>query len=781
MYKPQFEVWIHPPQQDVPADEDFVLLEIEQGNVAVAWDDITRSFNFDLPHDYSYSPEDYELLTGLQGGGWVMVKTCNDGDWQKAKTRFFGNMTEYNVDRQFADSENEPEAVGKYDAFDPLHSAKSTSGNISWSTRMLIWETTFTVADFNAADPFFLVDIPDNLEDWVEDGVIVLRAQRTGVTATDENNYVDYGREEYEYSPALKQLYFKSSQEFPIKLQPQADFTWTIRLYYYDPTDVDHTVTKLIRTIAIGNPLSEQGGLGFDTVDVVLDEIFGFDGVTPKRVRSFTWEKINGPWSQAFDRMRETGLIPRNYRLWFDPEPDIGDTRRKLRGSDKFQDNPSVVLLSQVLREDAPFNLEELALRVECWSEAIQPQNYALGATVTENLPTHPVEGAYTKVGDLDNIHDGRPGTFLQYQLDVTYLNFKAFSTDSDCIILDLGAERLVDQVHFRGGKPQVPSGTEFKDIPVYFETRLPKITVSATDNPVTDPIGVPISPDAIAAQYSPREADNYADFQWTVTLKRTTRYILIRWEQDYFFRRDGNNIGSTARQSNYPISEIRVLGDPHYRYPDGHPEAGGIPNAQLTYKGDDISLVNFGLKQVTITPAEAAKFVVGELVEFYDTSGNARFDGYNEIDVIAAGVITMVNALPVGLVAGDKFGPRKRWMLALTNNWIDLKAEKLYWKLFHTTKRLEIVDDLAPGSLTEAEMLCVERLLELNRTQRSYEAEFLPQDDIGIGSTVKTYRNRKAWLVKRENYHLGADPDDPDAPEYTMQFGGDNQEQDWA
>lgn len=744
------------------AESTATPIKIYSGTVAQEHTEISRSFHYTLPRNVELVPNDFGSDGVYQSGAFYQVETSLNGSFAAGdkKIWFYGTLLSNDHERTAnVRGENNSPATGEFKAYDPLKKALSVGVNISWATKMKIYEDTFTDAEFDPAKPFFIVNLPDNGEDWVPEGIIAISARKTTGGSTDESGLVDYDKSEYYYSAGTKQIFFHRSQEFPRgpdDTTPQADFEWTFRILYYDPADTLHTVTNCLTAMFRGDPNSDDGGLGFAGGDIDLDEIYGFDGVTPKKIRTFVWDKSNGPVNSAIDKLRDLGLIPNNYVILFDP------TTRKITGRHFEQDDGSAVTMAGVLSESTPFTIEDAALRVECWSEAIVPQDSALGLTVTLNTPAGytnmPASGADTKITDGDG------GTSVQYQKALTTLNYPAVATDGDAIVVDLGSVRRIGSINFRGATPKEEDGPDLIKIPVYFESRQPKLSISVTDDP-TDVVGVPINPDAIAFLYSPREPDDYADGDFEAKLIQAGRYVLLRWDQDYFFRRDGNNIGAVARMSCYPVSEIRVMGDGRYRYDDDHPEAGALPNARITNKGDTLTAFSLVGKTITVQASEAAKFVPGELIMLWDTSGLTPFtSGPWTISTILGGVITVLEALPGALAIGDKMGPLKRWMELLTGGFQDLKAPKLYQKLINTTARVELLTDSPATSIEEAEQLALERLLELNKIDRDYEASIALVHTIDMGTTVRARLGAQAWIALKFQLDLknGTEPDPP-------------------
>lgn len=737
-------------------------LPILSGNVSQAHTEISRSFNFTVPQSVGTVPSDYGL-SPYQSGVMLEVLTSLTGSFNDTdkKCWFYGSLFQLDTEQPQQQVHRSP-AIGTFKAYDPLHRATSVGVNISWATKMKIYSASFYAADFDPADPYFTVNLPDDSEDWVPEGFISLVAYITTGATDDEPMLVDYDRSMYVYAAATKILMFTQSQQFPgapvedsTGYLPLADFRYDFKLLYYDATDTAHTAKKLITQILTGDPNSKDGGAGFASGDLDLDEIMGFDGVTPMQVRNFVWDKSNGPASAALDKLVELGIIPVNYRIAYNPQT------RKVEGryeEQEAQDSISVVLLGSVKNDKTPFTIEAKALRVECWSKGQQPVDYALNAAVTLDTPA----GYSAKGTPLAHpeaaCHDGHSGTSLQFQKELTHLNYPPVATPTDCVVLDLGAIRMLSEINFRGATPRQYKGDGTTIlIPVYFVSRQPKISFSLTNDPA-DKVGIPINPDAIGFTYDPLNPGAYADNRFQTSLVHSGRYVILRWEQDYFYRRDGNHIGAVARQSNYPVSEIRALGDGRYRYPDTDLVEPDTPaNARLTDKGDVITAFNSGAKTITILPAEAAKFAVTDIIMLWDTSGGIPFVGYWTITVIAGGVITVAEALPGAIATGDQMGPWKRWMQGLTLTWFDLKAPKLYQKLLNTTRRVELITDQVPASLAEAEQLCVERLLTLNLIDRDYEAEIPLRHDINIGTTVRVRPGRKAWLVQQFQLNLPA------------------------
>lgn len=563
-YFPAFKVEVQP-----PGGAGFSRLRIADGEVVSDMFELAREFSFSLPQNHDYQSPEYSAAL-LERGSQLRVTTTMDGSFAAGSTKriFTGTLWQHSLSRETG------EAQVRYTAYCPLIAARTVGVNVSRATRMLLYETTFTAADFDPADFDFLANIPDTSpgapNEFVPNGIVSLTASITD--GNGEYQLHEYGPDEYEYSASRKQVYFTSSQ---------ADFrsegrTWTISLYYYDPTDLSNTVRALLELIATGIPWSSEGGLGFDPANVDLEEVVSFDGLSPKKIRSILFEKTDGPLAQLLDELRDQGLLPRNYWLFVDPETGI------LTGRHLSQVSASPYQLARLISEEEPVTLEGVAGRVEVYSESVTPANYALDATVSLNAPAN-----YTVVGAAGNINDGKPGTFLQLQRDNVSLSYPVTKTPVDCLVLDLGEAKTVSRIQLRGTHPMEPAGDGWRDIPMYHISRLPKLTISASLDPIsTANPGIPVAPEAISVSMDPQNVgtNHGMDIDVECSLIRQMRYVAIRWEQDLLFRRSDKLTlsGTVKRQSWFGLSEIKILGDSRYRYRTG-PYKGSVPFAQIT------------------------------------------------------------------------------------------------------------------------------------------------------------------------------------------------------
>jgi hypothetical protein len=563
-YFPAFKVEAAP-----LAGGGFSRLRIAEGEVVSDMHELAREFSFSLPQDHDYQGSEYQGGL-LERGCRLKVTTTMDGSFAvgSAKLIFDGALWQHSLSREAG------EARVKYTAYCPLIAARAVGVNVSRATRMLLYYTTFTTADFDPSDPHFLAHIPDTSpgtpNEFVPHGIVTLSAAHTD--GGGEYQLHEYGKDEYEYSASRKQLYFTSSQE---DFQEEGR-SWIISLYYYDPADLSNTVRALLTLVATGAPWSSAGGLGFAPAQVDLEEIVSFDGVSPKKIRSILFEKTDGPIAQLLDELRDQGLLPRNYWLHYDP------VIAKLLGRHLLQDSNAPYLLPRVLNEEEPATLEGVAGRVEVYSDSVSPENYALGATVSLHAPDN-----YAVVGAAANVNDGKPGTFIQLQRDNVSLSYPVTKTPVDCLVLDLGEVKPVARIQLRGTHPMEPAGDGWRDIPLYHISRLPKLTVSASMDPINagNP-GIPVSPDAVSAVLDPQNvgASQGLDLDVECTLIRDMRYVAIRWEQDLLFRRSDKITlsGTVKRQSWFGLSEIKILGDSRYRYRTD-PYKGSVPFAQIT------------------------------------------------------------------------------------------------------------------------------------------------------------------------------------------------------
>jgi hypothetical protein len=129
------------------------------------------------------------------------------------------------------------------------------------------------------------------------------------------------------------------------------------------------------------------------------------------------------------------------------------------------------------------------------------------------------------------------------------------------------------------------------------------------------------------------------------------------------------------------------------------------------------------------------------------------------------------------GVAVSDDVGDYNRWIEDFYGNWEDLYYPKLCQKIKNTTHWREIIDDQYPGSIAEAQMLALNRLLELISISRDHSCTIPLDLSIEIGRTVREHSELKPWLVLDLTYVLDANP--PEGwPEVTMELSGTNHEE---
>ena len=743
-----------------------------------------------------------------------LTKTAGVGDaviaftyWRPhTRSIFYGNIWKVGASR-VAGREAELEVL----CFDPLVNCRANGLNLSRQTRMLIWETHWhwNGAEWNVADPNFLVDVPDNLEEWVPKGVVHLERHRTVADTGDEIDTYEYDPSEYTYSASKKQIYFLSTQSYwrdnlahtspEPEIEAGGDWIWTVRLYYYDPLDVSNTVKEVLTDILTGTPYGHQGGCGFAAGDLDLAEVVGFNpgaatqdqwgyqylAGTAKRVRSLLREKIDGPITQFFDDMRDKGLLPRNYWIRFDPQS------RKVIGRYMLQDSAAVYTPDGTSANEQPITMEGIAGRCECWSKSGALQDFAKDASITLTVPTVSNVGGsfdgdpYTQVGTTSHLTDGDPDTFLQCSIEINTLDFDPQRTDDNYLVFDLGQEEEIRRIQLTGAAPEHPLGNER---PIYFVSRQARVTISASCDPINaaNP-GIPVNhPGSISQQMDPLNigANGGLDIDVECTNIFRARYVAIRFEQDNFVRVDGNNIGSTKRLSYFTLSCVKILGDGRLRYQDGT-YVGQIPFAQLSGARGTITAHSHmppdPAPTVTVSLADAALFTAGDLVHFFDVSGSVRFDDLYEIANVnpATGVITLTNALdlPAALANGDYIGTAKTWQQDTTGAWLDFFYPLLLRKVQNTSDWLEILTDDSPGDTDECDQLAADRLWELIHVARDHTLTTPLDLMLMPGATVRCSATEVDWLGGEAKWDMSPS-NSPTTPHVMVQLLGTDYEE---
>jgi hypothetical protein len=788
LYKPDYKILLWPADDTSGSGTELV---VESGDVGDVLDELIREANIELPCGINDLPDewadfDVELL---QRGTWMEITVSEDGFRTATynKKIFYGAMTEVAFKKPSNPSPSNPPKIS-ITARDPLMSARSQGVNLSFATRMLVYETTWDHdgAEWDPSDPNFLVNIPDNLQDWVPHGLISLVAYKTAVGDVE---LYEYEPSEFAYSSGNKQIYFKNSQND--KIIDADEYQWKIRLNYYDPTDTATTVKKLLEAVLTGDPYSSAGGLGFAIGDVDLKPIMGFSasGIVDdaygywyaygdeKLVGILTREKVDGPIVQFLDELRDSGMLPLDYRIWFDP------TTKKVLGRYMLQDAALIVDPHWTITEDEQSTTaEQLAGRVEVYAKASTLEDFAPGATITAVTPTFddPNGGAYD--GDpytvvptgatTANLVDGKPDTSYQHQFEVVnFHNPVPQRTAENYLQFDLLEQKTVKRIQLTSAVPLKGDGTDQR---IYYEQWKPKITISGSMSAITaaNP-GTPVSPDAINVSVDPRspgsngglDVDVTCDWLWLM------RYVAIRFEQDYYFRAsDSSSLSGTVyRESYFGLSSVKILGDGYVRYLTGM-DAGEVPYAQITNKGGDITANNSGAQTVTVSLAQAANFTAGDYIALWDTStaqpfGNSGALYTNQIHSVnyGTGVIELedpfptedIDGTPATVANGDKIGWWKRWMLDLTATWVDFYYPKLWRKIQNTFDWLEVVPTEEVGDASEAEGLAVERLLTLISVSRDHRYLTTLDNDMNAGVTTRHMSETELWIANTVKYHL--------------------------
>ena len=861
---PQFRVKVWPPSETLPTTAG-TSLEIAQGKISISRFKLARTLSFSLPVDHNFELYD-DYNSPLPTRGWWIQVEVSDGlrPWAPY---FIGTVRNWGLDKQRA------EPILTYECQCRLGKGRSTGVNLSEATAWKMHEGSFDSGEFSleSEEAGYVVDLEgtgaDNGEEWVPAGLINLVSYRNNADSEDERQTIDYGKDEWEYDSNNKRIYFIHNQAAVVEsvtsstvfdLEDASDIedgdsvqvysggaltavsvtgksgnqitispgvvgiaagdlvypdrVYDFRLYYYDPADTSNTVKAAITRIATRDSWSYEGGLGYRTAEVDLEPITGLDGVTEKRFRSIITEKVDGPIGNLLDDFRDSGMLP--YRYWLRDDPATG----KLLGSYLSQENAHPVDLTDlVLYFSCPRSLEGVLGKVEMYCDSVAPQNLALNATVTVTTPS-----GYTMSGDAGNVNDGRVKTPLLLTKEYTTLDVPPTGTAADCLVLDIHKNEWCGEIWFRGAAPQQQIGGKWEPIPIYHVSRLPKITISASMEPITvhNP-GIPVSPDAISIEYDPQNIgsqDGYDVKVKCVNIKYF-RYVAIRWEQDFFYRRDGNNVGNTARQSLFGVTEVKILSDGRFRYKSG-PDEGEVPFAQLTDKGSQIGPIASrvltvglghnmkggtisGISGLVLTVGAGHPFVegdrvyfwdtsavtyfqrcayitatgsttitvsrkpdglansdlVGDLAQFWDLSAGEPHDGLYGIQSVTDTTVTVIE-LPAALVTGDSIGWHRRWNLDLSGAWTDLYFPRLKVKIKASTAWVDPVNDDRPAYIQEAEALAVEQLMESILISSENEIEFFDLT-VGVGSTVRSYSNGPPWAINELDIELNPERED--------------------
>jgi hypothetical protein len=787
-YTPDYQIRIW------PADDTSglgTLLTIASGDVEHALDEPIREFTFELPTAHNDIPDDWADFASelLQRGSWVQVTVSEDGFQSGTYDQviFWGAIVEVGVKRP------EGRATISAKCQDPLMVKRGQGINLSVTTRMLIYTATWQHdgAEWNTNDPDFIVDVPDNLEEWVPQAAVSLVAYKT--SAGVSVGLYEYERSEYAYSSGNKQIVFHNSQANR-KNPAHDDYCdeWKFVLYYYDSTDTDTTVKKMLETVLTSDPDGPDGGCGFATGDVDLKPIVGFSATgivsdaygywyatgTEKLVGTLVREKPDGTIVQFLEDLRDAGLVPNAYNIWYDP---VG---RKVRGRYKLQDDTAIVEpYFTAISDEQALTTEQLAGRCEVYAEATTLEDYAPGATITLVTPTFddPHGGGYdgdpytllqsSEAVAKANLVDGKPDTGCSYWIELkNFHNPVPQHTADNFIVFDLLETKKVKRIQLTTIVPRNSAGKDWK---IYFEAGWKmKVTISASNDPIsaTNP-GIPVSAEAISVALDPRnpgsngglDVDVTCDWIWLM------RYVAIRFDQDFYCRTSDNSGSSVSRCSWYGLSSVKILGDGYIKYLTG-PDAEQVPFAEVTNQGGVISAHDDGAKTVTIPVAQAAAYTIGDRIALWDTTGGMPFGSAGSVytDLISninylTGLITLTSAFPTELVDGtaatvangDEIGRYTRWRFDLASVWQDFYCPLLWRKVHNTYNWLEVLPTEEVGDISEAEGMAVERLLGLIAIHRDHHYVTTLDLDLDVGVTSRVPGETDDWLISKCIWHL--------------------------
>lgn len=755
-----------------PADDlegEPTLLNVINGTSTCKMYEPISSCDLTIPDGYDVVIDDYSdfAVQLLQRGTRIRIRVAEDGDFDGllVKVVFDGFIHEVVRDPVWDNQGLHQDII--LHCSNEMAKARSTGLNLSRQTKMLILEGTFDSDDFSAADTNFLVNIPcDSLSDGFDFVPQLMLSLYCAYDEDGEEVVKDYGKDEYSYGASNKIIYFHESQE----VMKTGSGIWHWRLYYFDPDDETNSVKNLVTAIATGDPRSDQGGLGFDGGDVELEEITGF-AEYPKLIRDFTREKTDGPVMQAFDDLRETGLLPYNYWLRVDPAD------RKLKGDYIYQETDSGILVPAfgVLNYSHNTMMEGVFSLVEVYSQALTPRNYALGASVSINVP-----GGYTVVlpgADGSEIIDGRADTFCCFQYTAKIgPDYQPVNSDNDAMLIDLGEVQDIRTVMLR----LAMAWSEGLDGPhrVYLMERHPRITVSASTELIDENNpGIPINDDAISHEADYQNAEEWLKFECENITR--LRYLAIRWEQDAFFRSSDSPSfppGAHAyRTSVMGAAEIKILGDGRFRYDKlevggnsvDHPDKGRVPYCEI--KGaDQVTTIAAVTDTTHFTLANTAFAEIGDIIQVKHGSNDPVMCRVSDK---VGDEITVDPEVP-GVAEGDPVGEYNRWMLGFDWLYHDMYKPKLRIKLLNTTEWTEIIDNEAASEIEEAEQLAVEKILESIGVTADHAMEIPLDISIDVSSTVRPYPDEEPWVVTECDWSLNP-VNAPSRPPVTMRLRG--------
>lgn len=766
-----------------PADDkegSYTLLNVIPGsNWAEGTAKYTSTAKIIVPEEYDVVLDDFGNFATqlLQTGTWIQIEVVWDGDWAGANVeiRFYGSVT--SVDSRPVTDESGVHQDVVLQCEDQTAKGRGSGVEMNFQTSMKILPIEFTSADFDAADPNFLVNIPtDSLTsgyEFVPNLMVHLRAEYVDPGEPDPDALIvdEFDSGQFVYNSDNKTIYFNSSQVTRKSLSA----TWKGSVYYYDPLDTDHSVTDAIQVVAIGDPYSRAGGLGFDIADVDLEEIEGFDS-NPKLVRSIIRTKTDGTTNQFFDELNERGLKPYNYRLQQDP------TDRKFKGGFIYQAEESAALIPAhgVLGFSRNSTMEGKAGRVEIHSRAVTPKLLSDGAAVTLNPPGSGSGYEIVKTGATgEELTDLRPDTFVNFQRTSTGLGseYPPQESEYNAMVVDIDHVDTFGSILYRNALPYSAGlGEAYR---IYMITRNQRITISASPDPITaDNPGIPISEESIAIELDPLKTEEWITIE-AVDITQA-RYFAIWFNQDFFFRNEEASAldPTVERTSAFCAAELRVLGDGRLRYDKiivggityDHPDQGQVPYvevkgvAQVTTVASVVDTTHFTLTDTTFMEAGDFIQVKAGVSDPIITRIIAKGSG---------GDLTVNPAIP-GVAPTDAVGEYNRWVPGFDVDLHDMYFPKLHQKLQNTTQWLEIIDQVNAQDEYEAEQLCYDRTMEMIGISSDHNCRVAYDPLLRAGVTTKPYVNEEPFLVTRCVGNLNA-VDNLSEPPVTLNLEGTN------
>jgi hypothetical protein len=774
-----------------PADDPLAtvtVLPVLEGSVVAdraAW---VRTANFTVIQVFDTLHDDYDAFATqlYQRGTLIRIRVTEDGDFTGllVKTIFDGAITA--IERNMVEDEQGQYQIWNITAQCPFAKARANGLNMSRQTRNKTLDIEFYETDFDPGDPNFLVNIPlDSAEqayEYVPGLIVNLRAEyvQSGDAVTHTFN-----KDEFEYAAGLRQIMFKQSQADMFAGNPPytgiSGLIYKATIYYYDPTDLSNTVKEVLSAVAAQVVWGELGGMGYDSGDVDLEEIYGF-GSNPKIIRSVLREKTDGPITQFYDELRESGLMPSNYWLRHDPPTGF------CKGSHLYQDNISPLTPANgTLDFSSAVTMEAVAGRCEFYGLALTPQNVALGKTVTTNVPA--LHSIVPTGGSGANIVDGDAATFCNFQYTATGIaGYAAIRSANDAMLIDLGEVMDIRTLQFKQCPPidegwvdnEYPAGRPMRryESPA---NRKPKITISASESLIdaSNP-GIPVNDECIGFELDPLNTEEWQT--WECTNIHRARYIAIRWEQDGFWKTSDSSGSGVYRTSFTNCAELKVLNDGRLRFDkidvDGtirdHPAKGQVPYVEL--KGvAQVTTVAATPDATHCTLTDVAFADAGDFIQIKPVGGDPVLNYVSAKD--GANQLTITPGVP-GMAAGNAVGDWNRWVEGFDYLWHDTYYPMLRQKGENTNQLLEIQDEKALATdTTEAMQLCWDRLQEMIGVHSDNRMEICLDIALDIGSTVRPYSDEYAWLVDRCTWKMNR-PNAADSPGVTMLLEGTNYEE---